>query len=460
MGSRGKVAALSTAVVAFAVQQTSIVPAVHDVERALGGSPEWSSWLVTVYLMVATVATMAMGRLGDLHGRRRLLLIGLGLFAVGSVGAALSPDLAVLIGCRAVQGVGGSVYPLALALARDSVPRDRATATISLLTGGFGAGTAIGFAGGGLLAQYVSWRAIFAVGGILVLLAAWLVARCVPEPADRASGRFDLAGTVLVGVAAIALLGGITLATSAGWAAPVTIGLLVAAAVAALGWVRHERRTEDPLVDLGILGERPVAVANLATIGLGWALFGSYLLVPQFARAQPGHAGYGLAAQSALVGLLLLPLALAQTVAGPVAGRLNARFPARVVCGAGLLLVAAGIGVLALTRTSALSTAVGTLLLGAGAGGALQAGSAVATEEVAPDVAAVSASVNSTVRRLAGGLGGQVSTLLLAATVSTGFTGYAISYLIAAVLCVLGAATVFLVRSQRTPAPQRTSPGP
>ncbi|QRP50086.1 MFS transporter [Amycolatopsis sp. FDAARGOS 1241] len=216
------------------MQQTSIVPAVHDVQRALGGSAEWASWLGTVYLMVATVATMAMGRLGDLHGRRRLLLTGLALFAVGSIGAAPAPDLAVLIGFRAVQEVGASVYPLALALARESVPEDRQTTTISLLTGGFGAGTAIGFAAGGVLAQFVSWRAIFAFGAVLVAVAAWLVARRVPEPVDRAIGRFDLAGSVLVPVAALALLDGLTVAASAGWTAPLTIGLLV--------WPRSRRR--------------------------------------------------------------------------------------------------------------------------------------------------------------------------------------------------------------------------
>jgi MFS family permease len=100
------------------------------------------------------------------------VLIGLAVFALASIAAALAPNRPFLIVCRAVQGIGGSVYPLALALARESVPDDRSTTTISLLTAAFGVGTCVGFVGGGVLAQYLSWRAIFAVGAAVVLLAA------------------------------------------------------------------------------------------------------------------------------------------------------------------------------------------------------------------------------------------------------------------------------------------------
>jgi MFS family permease len=141
---RRLLAVLVLAVVGFAFQQTAIVPAVQTVQASLHGSKEWSAWLVTVYLIVATVATPAMGRLADLYGRRRLLVIGLVVFTLGSVAAAFAPNLPVLICCRAVQGVGGSVYPLCLAIAREQVPRERVTAAVAALTGAFGLGTAVG----------------------------------------------------------------------------------------------------------------------------------------------------------------------------------------------------------------------------------------------------------------------------------------------------------------------------
>ncbi|MFD2420809.1 hypothetical protein [Amycolatopsis pigmentata] len=121
----------------------------------------------------------------------------------------------------------------------------------------------IGFAAGGVLAQYTSWRMIFALGAVLVFVALWLVWRRGPESAARAEGRFDTKGAVVSSISAITLLGGLTLATSSGWTSPATIGLLVVAAVAALMWIRHERSTENPLVDLGVLADRRVAVVNL-----------------------------------------------------------------------------------------------------------------------------------------------------------------------------------------------------
>jgi MFS family permease len=154
-----------------------------------------------------------------------------------------------------------------------------------------------------------------------------------------------------------------------------------------------------------------------------------------------------------MVGLLMLPLAIGQTATGPRAGVLSRRVPARLVYAVALVLVAGGVGLLAATSGSLLAALGGALLLGIGAGGALQAGSAVATEAVAQDVAGVSASLNSTVRRLAGGVGGQVATIVLAAIAlgprQPSFPAFTVSYLVSAGLCVLGAGCLLLAPSRQ-----------
>ena len=442
---RAVITGLLAADVAFAYQQTAIVPAIHDVERSLGASPEWSAWLVTVYLIVATIATPAMGRLADLHGRRRMLLAGLGVFMVGSVGAALAPDLAVLLACRAVQGVGGSVYPLTLALFRRLLPQEKVAAAVALSAGAFGLGTMAGFAGGGLLAQYASWRWIFVAGAVLVAAGLGAVLALVPATGDRAGGGYDWRGTIALAIAAIALLVALTLVVPLGWTSPVTAGLLALAVIAALAWARLETRVSDPLIDIHALLAAPVLRANLATIGLGWALFGSYLLVPTFAQADAGAAHYGLNATTAEVGLIMLPLAAGQTVAGPLAGRLSRRTSPRATFAAGLVLIAAALGWLSVIRTGLPQTAAALLVLGAGAGAALQSSSSVATQGVGEDVAAASSALNSTIRRFAGGIGGQVATILLASLVVAGqpeFAAFTVAYLIAAGLCLTGALLV------------------
>jgi MFS family permease len=435
---RQVLAVLLLAVVGFAFQQTAIVPAVHSVQQSLHGSREWSAWLVTVYLIVATVATPAMGRLADLHGRRRMLLIGLAIFVAGSVVAALAPNMPVLLCCRAVQGVGGSVYPLCLAIARENVPRERVTAAIGILTGGFGLGTSVGFVAGGLLAQYASWRWIF-VAGAVVVAGGTVLARRVPDSGERAGGGFDLAGTALLSLAVVGVLTALTLVVPLGWASPLTVGLLAATLLALAGWLHLERTRTDPLIDVHVLRERQVAIVNFATIGLGWALFSSYLLIPMFVQHPSAHGGFGLGGGAAVTGLLLIPLAIAQMAAAPFAAWLSLRLGARPVFGCGMVAVAVAFGLLMLTARSPALLAGASALLGAGAGLGLQAGSSVATQGVAGDVAAVSSAVNSTVRRLAGGIGGQVSTIMLTAQSRAEFVA---AYAVAAGLTVAGAVLI------------------
>lgn len=448
---RRVIGGLLAADVAFAYQQTAIVPAIHDVERSLGATPEWSAWLVTAYLIVATVATPAMGRLADLHGRRRMLLTGLGVFMAGSVGAALAPDLAVLLFCRAVQGIGGAVYPLTLALARRLLPREKAASAVALSAGSFGAGAIAGFASGGVLAQDASWRWIFAVGAVLVAVGLGSVLALVPATGDRAGGRYDWRGTVALGTAAIGVLVALTLVVSLGAASPVTVGLLALAIVAAAAWARLETRVRDPLIDVHALLAAPVLRANLATIGLGWALFSSYLLVPRFALAQPGSSHYGLGATTAEVGLIMVPLAVGQAAAAPLAGVVSRRAGPRAVFAGGLILIAVALGWLSVIRGGLPQCAVALLMLGAGAGAGLQSSSSVATQGVSADVAAASSALNSTVRRFAGGVGGQVSTILLVSypAFTAGaprFAAFTLAYLVGAALCVAGAALVTLRR--------------
>lgn len=443
--ARSLTVALLAADATFAFQQTAIVPAVHDVQVSLNASPEWSAWLITIYLIVATIATPAMGRLADLHGRRRMLLTGLGVFLLGSVGAALAPDTAILLAFRAVQGIGGSVYPLTLA--RRLLPREQAVRVIALSAGSFGLGTLAGFAGGGLLAAAASWRWIFVVGAVLVAIGFCLVAVIVPASGEHAGGTYDWRGTLALAGAAVGSLVALTLVVPLGWASPLTAGLLATAVAAVAAWAWIETRVTHPLIDVHVLRAPPVLRANLASVALGWALFSSYLLVPHFALARPGQAGYGLGVSTAAAGLIMLPLAAGQTISGPAAGWAARRLPARAVFATGLLLMATALGWLSANPGSLPQAAAALGILGLGAGTGLQAASTVATQGVSDDVAAASSALNSTIRRVAGGIGGQVAIILLAgarAGASSGFLAIAVAYLAAAALCIGAAVTVAL----------------
>jgi MFS family permease len=432
---------------AYAYQQTAVLPAVRVIGDAFSVSSSWSAWMLSAYLMMATVATPALGRLADLHGRRRLLLGALAVFACGSVGAAVSPWFPLLVIFRGVQGVGGIVLPLSMSTLRDRLPPERVGVAIGLLIGAFSGGTVAGFALGGLITQGVSWRLVFGTGALVVALSLPLLARTVPGGGGSGTGRFDATGAALLGVSAVTGLVAVTVGPQLGWSSPLTLAFFSAAVVAGGWWAREQFTEEQPLLDLRLLRNKAVGAANLATVALGWGRFSVFLLLPDLIGSRPGHSGVGLAGGPLTVGLLMLPDALGQTVSGPLASPLAARFGGRRVLAGGLLLLCAGTAVLTATTTSEALVVTGALLVGLGAGLAVQTTSVVATQGIDEDLTGVSSSLNSTIRRYAGGVGSQVSTALLAAlgagsgaTASPGRTAFAVTFAIASGMCLVGAA--------------------
>lgn len=438
----GAVAALVAADIAFAYQQTAVLPVIPDIERALHVGGAWGAWLLSGYLLVATVSTPLVGRLADLYGRRRLLVVGLAVFLLGSVGAALSPHFAVLVAFRALQGVGGAVFPLSLSIVRQELPRERVGAATGLLTGAFGMGTALGFATSGALAQLLSWRLVFGVGAGVVAVAIPLVVRLVPTRTAPSSGTLDLRGAAWLGGALGALLVGLTIGPQshgAGWALPAV--LLAVAGLAGVCWLRREHRAEAPLVALSMLRAPTELWTNGVTLVIGYALFGAYYLVPQFVE-DPRH-GFG--AGTALIGLCLLPSAVGQLLAGPSVDRLrrggSPRGPLALGMGAMGLGLAGFAVVGAVGRSAPMAASVTGLLaasfvLGSGAGLAIGASSTLVALGAGAEHASVATALNSTVRRVGGGVGSQISAgvLLIA---GRGGGSWLLAFAVGAGLCAL-----------------------
>lgn len=445
-GRRGSWAVTLTAmlvgVVAFGGLQSGVVPTIDTIEHDLHASRDWSAWMVTIYLIVATAATPALGRVADLYGRRRILIVGLVTFAAASVLAAVAPTILVLLFARGIQGVGGAVYPLALALGRERAPEGRAGQSVAILTMAFGAGTALGFVTGGLAAGLASWRWLFVGGAVLTGCGAVLIHRLVGDEPARAEGGFDIWGTAAFSISGGALLTALTLGTTWGWTDPAVLGLFALTVVAGVGWARLEVTVAHPLIDLQIMRSRPVATVNLSALGLGWGLFGTFLLLPRMLQTDPA-SGYGLGLAPQQVGLLMLPIAVGQAVAGALAGRWSVPGTVHRVLGGALGLMAIALATLGLVRPHMLVIAAAGLVLGTGMGAGIEACSAVAGACVGPEVVAASTALNSTARRLGGGIGGQVSTVILGLVVVApgvpSFTAFRYGFVLAAALCLLAA---------------------
>src|SRR5215211_1480267 len=324
---------------AFVLAQTTVIPALGDLQRELGASPSGIAWMVTAYLLVASIATPIFGRLGDMFGKQRLLAISLALFAVGSVVAGLADSLPLMIVGRGLQGLGGGVFPLSFGIIRDEFPKERVPTGIALLGAIAAIGSAIGLPLGGILVDGPGYHWIFWVAAAMGVLAAITTHRFVPESPVRTPGRVDLAGAAILGLGLTALLIAISRVADWGWGSAQTLALIAAGLLVLVGFGAFERRTPQPLINMKTFARRTVLTTNVSTVLIGSAMISTFVLVPQLAQLPAGgDAGFGLSATEA--GLLLAPGGLLSLLIAPVVGRVGERRGSKSPFLAGCLLTA------------------------------------------------------------------------------------------------------------------------
>ncbi|MEZ5098989.1 MAG: MFS transporter [Thermoleophilia bacterium] len=419
---RGTLAALVAAGIAYALQQTLVIPALPVLQRDFDTTTTWITWLFTGFLLVSAVATPVLGRLGDQFGKERLLLISLGVFLVGCVASIFAWNVWSLIVFRSIQGVGGAVFPLAFAIIKDEFPAERVGSAMGLVSSVFAVGGGLGLVLSGLIVDNASWRLLFVVGAVAVAVAALLVWRFVPESPIRTPSRVDVPGVLLLSGGLIALLLALTEAESWGWGSGQTVGLLALAAVLLVAWVAFERRAAQPMVDVRMLANRTVLFTNLTAIAAGYAMLGAFVLLPNFVQMPgdlPGEVArlvdYGFDASSTKAGLFLLPGALAGFLSGPLAGVLGRRYSARVPLVLGMTMATAGLVVLALAHDEPWQIVVGMLVLGMGIPAAFAAMAKLIVDAVKPSETGVASGMNTVMRTLGGVVGGQVGAAILSA---------------------------------------------
>ena len=357
-----------------------VAPAMPSVVADLGGLPLYP-WVFSAYLLASTVTAPVYGRLADTYGSRRFYLLGLGLFLAGSASAGASPNMAVLVATRAVQGLGaGALISITLTIVGELYPlRDRARVQ-GLFSSVWGIASVIGPPVGGVLVQHVGWRSVFYLNVPFGLAAAWLVARNLHEPAhDGRARRFDPAGAAALAAGMALLLVALQdVGRTAGAFDLQTAGFAGAGAMLLAAFVWRERRAEEPLVDPLLFRHRLFLAANAGGFfGMG-ALYSASAYVPLLVRGVRGGSPQA-------AGLALTPLSLAWVVAAVVGGRMLLGAGYRVTAGVGTLLIAGGcLGLVMLPAASSDVHLYGTLaVIGTGMGFAMT-GFIVAVQGAAP----------------------------------------------------------------------------
>ncbi|MFE3030813.1 MFS transporter [Streptomyces canus] len=408
------VVALACAGQFLVVLDVSVVNvALPSIRADLGMSASGLQWVVNAYSIAFAGFMLLGGRAGDLYGRKRMFLVGLGLFTAASLAGGLAQQGGELLAARAVQGLGAAVLaPSTLTIVTSAVPegaaRARAIATWTAV--GAGGGAAGGFFGG-LLVDALSWRWVLLINvpvGAVVLLGSLL---WLSESRGGAGRRLDLPGAVLVTGGLAVLAYGISQTEAEGWTATATLVPLAAGLALVGGFLVVESRTAAPLMPLGLLRVRAVASANAAMFLSGAALFCTWYFITLYAQNILGYTPLE-------AGLSMLPSSLAIVLGSKLAPRLMHRLGARRVAALGTLVALTGYGWQStMTSDGGYVTSImgpGILMM-LGAGLASTPLASLATSGAAPGEAGLVSGLVNTSRTMGGSLGLAVLSTLAAA---------------------------------------------
>jgi MFS family permease len=429
-------AVLALAGTVFALMQALVIPALPRIQASLGTNADGAAWISTAYLLSASILTPVIGRLGDVAGKRRMMLASLAAFAAGTLVCAVAGNLGELVAGRAIQGAAGGIYPLAFAIIRDRLPRERVPGGIGLVSSLLGIGGGLGLVLPGPIMARLSYQWLFWLSLVVIAAALVLAARYIPaDGPGEAGAKVPWRSSLLMAAGLSAVLIAVSESATWHWGNIRTLGLLALGAAALVGWVRAEGRSSNPMVDMGLMRLRGVWPANAAALLIGMGMYASFLIIPELVQA-PMRLGYGFGASVTGAGLFMLPTAAVQLLLGPASGQLHRMFSLRAQLIAGQLSCAAGFASLAMWHDASWQVYAATTVLGVGFWLCLVALPNQVVSAVPAARTGSATAVNTVVRNAGGAVGVQLAAAIIVSSGRAGTGAPAASgYIGALILC-------------------------
>ncbi|MFI9428383.1 MFS transporter [Streptomyces achromogenes] len=457
-------AVLATGAGVFAMLQSLIAPALPTVQHALHASPSTATWVMTAYLLSASVFTPILGRVGDLVGRKRTLVAVLLAVLAGCLVAALAPNIGVLIVARVIQGVGGALFPLSFGIIRDEFAPAEVSGSISNLSAVIAAGGGVGMVAAGPIVSALDYRWLFWIPVAIVAATVLIALRYIPESPERTAGKVGWAGAVLLSGWLVALLLPLSQAGQWGWGSTRVLGMFAAAVALFAVWLVTEARSRTPLIDLRVLRLPAVWTTNTAALLFGAGMYSIWSFLPGFVQT-PSAAGYGFGASVTESGLLMLPMLVAMFLSGVLSGRLEPRVGAKALLTAGATLGALACGFLTLWHDARWQIGVVAALFGLGIGLAFASMAHLIVGSVPAAQTGAATGMNANIRTIGGSIGAALTSVLVTGRLQPSglpyASGYTHGWALLALLCLAAAGAALLVPARRPvpPAEAPTAPG-
>jgi EmrB/QacA subfamily drug resistance transporter len=441
-------AVLATGAGVFAMLQSLIAPALPTVQHALHASQSTATWVMTAYLLSASVFTPILGRVGDLIGKKRTLVAVLVTVMAGCLLAALAPTIGVLIVARVVQGIGGALFPLSFGIIRDEFAPAEVSGSISNLSAVIAAGGGVGMVAAGPIVTALDYRWLFWLPVGIVALTTLIALRYVPESPRRAEGRVNWLGAVLLSGWLVALLLPLSQASRWGWGSGKVVGLFAAAVLLFALWLFAEARSRSPLIDLRIMRLPAVWTTNAAALLFGAGMYAIWSFLPGFVQT-PSSAGYGFGASVTAAGLLMLPMLIAMFCSGVLSGRLEPVLGAKKLLTTGAALGAVACGFLALWHDRQWQVAFAAGVFGLGIGLAFASMANLIVGSVPAEQTGAATGMNANIRTIGGSIGAAVTSVLVTGRLQPSglpyASGYTHGFSLLALLCLAAALAALLV---------------
>ncbi|WP_216906456.1 MFS transporter [Nocardia noduli] len=439
-------AVVASAGIVAALMQTLVVPLLGQLPQILHSTASNTTWVVTATLLVGAVVTPVAGRLGDMYGKRPVLLASIVPLIVGSIVCATATSVLPMIIGRGLQGMGVGIIPIGISAMRDLLPPERLGSAIALISASLGIGGALGLPIAAAVVENSDWRMLFWGCAVLAAIVGVLIYLVIPEiPTQGPAGRFDYLGAIGLGIGLVCLLLAVSKGATWGWTSATILGLFAAAIVAILIWGRYELRTSQPLVDLRVTARPQVLLTNATSVVVSMAMYAQALLIPQLLQL-PKSTGFGLGQSMFAMGLWMAPAGLTMMVISPFGARLSALRGPKFTLAAGCAIIAAGYAASLILMGSTWGILAATVIINTGVGFAYGAMPALIMGAVPVSETAAANSFNTLMRAIGTSISAAVVGAILAQmTLSVGGhmlpteTGFRVGLLIGGGVAILGA---------------------